>query len=561
MSRSRNQKRKQARKRRNASSPKPQRGCSLERVTVDMATLERILDRVKGSLSEEEFRAMHGAFETLLYLTHELGKKRVAVQKLKEMLFGAATEKTREVLKDALKNSEAQARAGEGAPSDKDPDTQKPQPKGHGRNGAEAYQSADRTYVGHESLQPGQACPECGKGKLYKWESGWIVRVSGQAPLGATVYEQEKLRCNLCSKVFSARLPAGVEGPKYDARSAAMIALLKYGSGLPFNRLERLQGSLGIPLPASTQWEIVETACDNFRPAHESLICQAAQGDVVHNDDTAMKILKLSPEDFPDGRTGVFTSGIVATGQQHKIALFFTGCKHAGENLSDLLKRRAAELERPVQMCDALSRNMPEELKTVVGHCLAHGRRKFVEVARSFPEEVAHVLELLGKVYQNDAIARENGLSKEDRLQLHQRDSGPAMAKLQKWMAAQIAERKVEPNSALGEAIGYMQKHWEKLTLFLRQAGAPLDNNICERALKKAILHRKNAYFYKTQNGARVGDLYMSLIHTCELNGANPFEYLTELHRNAKEVATQPERWMPWNYRDTLAAAAAPSTN
>ena len=126
------------------------------------------------------------------------------------------------------------------------------------------------------------------------------------------------------------------------------------------------------------------------------------------------------------------------------------------------------------------------------------------------------------------------------------------MEGLQAWLRAQFAERKVEPNSGLGEAITYLLKHWEPLTLFLRQPGAPLDNNICERALKKAILHRKNSLFYKTKNGARVGDLYMSLIHTCELNDANPFDYLTELQKHATELAKNPAAWMPWNYRETL---------
>jgi hypothetical protein len=98
-----------------------------------------------------------------------------------------------------------------------------------------------------------------------------------------------------------------------------------------------------------------------------------------------------------------------------------------------------------------------------------------------------------------------------------------------------------------------MLKHWERLTLFLRKAGAPLDNNVCERALKKAILHRKNALFYKTQNGARVGDLFMSLIYTCQLNDANPFDYLTVLQQHADQLAASPERWLPWNYRNALA--------
>ena len=113
----------------------------------------------------------------------------------------------------------------------------------------------------------------------------------------------------------------------------------------------------------------------------------------------------------------------------------------------------------------------------------------------------------------------------------------------------------VEPNSGLGKAIGYRLKHWEKLTLFLRRAGAPLDNNICERALKKAILHRKNALFYKTDAGAGVGDVFMSLIHTCALNGADPFDYITQLQRHTTEVRKKPEKWLPWNYRQTIERA------
>jgi hypothetical protein len=188
-----------------------------------------------------------------------------------------------------------------------------------------------------------------------------------------------------------------------------------------------------------------------------------------------------------------------------------------------------------------------------VGNCLAHGRRHFVGVVQNFPEACRYVLEHLGTVYANDATARTRGLSPEERLRFHQAESGPVIEELETWLAAQLAEHKVEPNSGLGEAIAYMQRHWEKLTLFLRQAGAPLDNNICERALKKAILHRKNSLFFKTENGARVGDVFMTLIHTCELEGADPFDYLTRLLEHAGALASSPRQWMPWNYRETLA--------
>jgi hypothetical protein len=180
-----------------------------------------------------------------------------------------------------------------------------------------------------------------------------------------------------------------------------------------------------------------------------------------------------------------------------------------------------------------------------------------VDVAENFPGECRYVLELLGQVYGHDAEARERRLTPDERLRLHQQRSRPVMDSLHAWLEMQLTERKTEPNSGLGQAISYLLRHWQPLTLFLRKAGAPLDNNIAERALKRAVLHRKNALFYRTLHGAQVGDLFMSLIHTCQLCGANSFDYLIELQRHARELAAQPAEWMPWNYRETLARTAA----
>jgi transposase len=535
--------------------------------------LEAILERAKTTpMSEAEYAKLHAAIETLVFLTRELEKKHVSIQRLQHLLFGATTETTRRVMERILDEA-GQKKDSESPDGAAGPETSSPgKAPGHGRNGAEDYVGAEKIRVAHESLKPGDACPKCQKGTVYESVApGHLVRIKGQAPLGATVYEIQKLRCNLCGEIFTARTPPGVGTRKYDAESASMIALLKYGSGLPFNRLERLEGSLGIPLPAATQWEIVEPSADQVEPALDELIRQAAQGQVVHNDDTTMKVLALAHRSEesagPDSvessdRKGVFTSGIVSILDGHRIALFFTGHRHAGENLAAVLKHRASELGRPIQMCDALSRNLPDlppELQTIVAHCLAHGRRQFVDVATNFPDERLYVLNLLKEVYQNDAEAKSQGLSAEQRLHFHQDNSGPKLDELNAWLTAQFEDRKVEPNSGLGEAITYMLKHWNELTLFLRQPAAPLDNNVCEQALKKAILHRKNAYFYKTENGARVGDLFMSLIHTCELNGVNPFDHLTVLQKHAEELCDHPADWMPWNYQDTLQRQATPS--
>jgi transposase len=254
-------------------------------------------------------------------------------------------------------------------------DDNTPPPPGHGRNGAEAFGGARKVDIKHQNLTHGDRCPECGRGNVYgQKESKVLVRIIGQAPLAATVYSLERLRCGACGQVFTAQEPEGVGSDKYDETAAAMIAQLKYGAGTPFHRLEQLESQFGIPLPAATQWEIVEEAAQVIKPARDELIRQAAQGTVVHNDDTSMRVLMLK-RDPRDERTGVFTSGIVSVDQGWKIALYFTGGRHAGENIAEVLKQRSAELPSPIQMCDALSRNVPKlpaGVEILLANCLAH---------------------------------------------------------------------------------------------------------------------------------------------------------------------------------------------
>ena len=441
---------------------------------------------------------------------------------------------------------------------------------GHGRIPASAYTGCEQILVTHESLSPGDACPDCGNGPVYR-QPDWspLVRLKGQTPIVGRVYQLERLRCHTCGKVYTAQRPEEAGPDKYDPSVAAVVATLRYGEGMPWNRLAELQRLAGIPLPASDQWELVRDAAEQGpREAYQHLFWLAAQGDLLHNDDTAMRVLELTKkikchqpllEEDPE-RRGVFTTGVVSMAEDRPdIALFFTGPHHAGENLRTLLASRSGELPPPIQMCDPLSRNMPDDLRVILANCLVHGRRNFVEIVEAFPDEVKYVLKCLKKVYQTDAQAKQQHLSPDERLKLHQEQSGPVMDELHRWLESQINEKRVEPNSALGKAIAYMLRHWNELTCFLRVPGAPLDNNVCERALKMAIRHRKNSYFYKTMRGAGVGDLYMSLIYTCYLALASPVHYLTALLRNHERVRTAPGEWMPWNYQRQLTGAKSES--
>jgi transposase len=548
-----------------------------ELIEVESEELEEVLRRVEQSLDEKDSTLIRRVFESYAYVPDLIDDKNTSIRHLRQLFFGARTEKTEAVVGRNSENpnavpergavADAETAADKAAPSEPIEPNAAAASKGHGRNAADAYRGAERVEVPHPSFTAGDACPAGGQGTVYEKAPGVLVRITGQPPLAAKVYVLQKLRCHLCGQMFTAPAPEEAHGQKYDATAGSMIGLLKYGTGLPFNPLDGLQGRLEVHLPASTQWDIVRAVAANLAPAFTELIRHAAQGDVLHNDDTTVKILELMDQrgrqgalvdaerevTEADDRSGLYTSGVVALRDGHRVALFFSGRRHAGENLAKVLAHRAAVLPPPIQMCDALSRNLPGELQTIVSNCLAHARRQFVDVYDRFPGPCRHLLEALAVVYHNDAIARTEKLSPEARLRFHQEASGATMQQLNDWLTRQLSEKRTELNSALGRAIGYMLRHWDKLTLFLRQAGAPLDNNLCERALKKPIQHRKNALFYKTQNGAHVGDLFMSLIYTCELHQANPFDYLTELQRHADELAASPHLWTPWNYRDALA--------
>jgi transposase len=510
----------------------------LQELVLPQEQREAFLDRMRVQVSPEDYRRIEGFCQ----LAATLGQDNLS--KLRHLLFGRKTETTDRICPVVESVVEPVA-----------PAAPKPPPKGHGRHGAHQYTGARWIQVSHPALQKGQRCSQCQKGSLRaQRRRGVVLRIKGSPPISATGWSLEKLRCDTCGEVFTAPAPPEAGTTKYDESVAVTIAVLRYGSGMPHYRLARLQESLGVPLPESTQWELLAPLFKLALPIYEELLRQAAQSPLLHNDDTSMRILDLrrpgsaTAAEIEPERKGTFTTGIVGRVGVHPVALFMTGWRHAGENLARVLQQRAAELPAPIQMCDALSRNTCGDFDSILAHCLGHGRREFVALATDFPEQVRFVLEQIREVYRADAQSKQLGLTDQQRLLHHQTHSQPVMEKLYRWIIQQFEEKRVEPNSSLGQAMGYLRRHWEPLTLFLRQAGAPLDNNVCERALKMAILHRKNSLSYKTLNGAQTGDLFMSLIHTCRLNGINPFEYLLAITTHPEAVKVRPPAWMPWNY-------------
>jgi hypothetical protein len=503
---------------------------------------DAFLGRVRAGLSPEDYGKVEAMCDALPKLVAMIEQEHMTMRKLRHLLFGDKTERTDRVCPPA-------------APPPPISPLAKPRRPGHGRHKAGDYTGADWVHVAHPHLQAGQPCPLCPKGTLRAQKTpALMLRITGAPPIAAKGYQLERLRCDTCGWIATATLPAEAGQEKYAPSVGVTIVKLRYGTGVPHYRLARFQLDLGVPLPESTQWELVAQLAEVVQPVGATLVTLAANATLIHNDDTTMRILDLrragrdSAHPIDPQRTGTFTTSLLAEVEGHVVALFFTGWQHAGENLTTLLRQRDKALAPPIQMCDALSRNTSSEFTTLLAHCLAHGRREFVSVADNFPDECRHVLDSLREVYRFDAETKAQKMDPATRLSYHQTHSAPVMAQLKAWLREKIDGQHVEPNSGLGQAIAYILKHWEPLTLFLRQAGAPLDNNRCEQAIKLAIMHRKNSLSYKTLNGARIGDLFMGLIHTCRLNRINPFAYLLAMANHPKQVQAQPSAWLPWNY-------------
>src|SRR5215475_2179984 len=531
--------------------------------TTDTNEIKHLINRVKqGELDQGDALLIEKLLSILLTIVSLLERKHTSIQRMKELLFGMKEKKRG---KDEDKN-----RAEDGRPG-ADGSSQTDSPKetasnstcegvrrlkrpGHGRMAASDYPGARLVRLIHPEMAPGDPCPESGcEGHLHQLEQPNVkIYLTGQPLISATKYERRVLRCSDCFKRYAADLPEGVkENEKFDETADVAIALYKYSGGMPFYRQARMQESCGVPLPESVQFERCEGVANAVFPVYRHLVELSADGKLFHIDDTRVRILSCYREDkyrSEKERRATHTSGIVVKDMAgRKIALYLSGRQHASENLDDVLERRSQGLPPPIKMSHTLAANGKVKAETIEAYCLAHGHRKFKELEDIFPEECNHVLHSIQLVFLNDGLTR--GMSDWERLEYHQTQSGPVMRRLREWIEQQFEERSVEPNSALGKAYNYLLNNYENLTTFLRVPGAPIDNNEAERVLKRFVLFRKNSLFYKTLHGALIGGILMSLIESCRLNHANPWEYLLALMRNREEARRNPVAYLPWNYR------------
>lgn len=543
-----------------------------------------ILELIRNSaLPDDVKNFVIKCIELALWLPLHLQNKRISLHRLRVMIFGKGYNKNdgksahnNDAIPEHLKSDEATStplpeshEIKPGLENNSETTTlpaviapellssgsiEKEKKPGHGRMPHTVYTNVVEIELLLKNLVVGDLCPELCGGKLGPYKTGVIIRIKGQNFAQLYRYFIEKLRCNLCGIIINANIPAEVGKEKYDESFKAMLAIMKYYVAIPFYRQEQFQKMLGFPLSDATQWNLIEKVAGNCYASYNELIYCAANSNMLQNDDTTLRILetiKQIKEGTAGNRTGMYTTGIIATYEEHKIALFINGRQHSGENVGDVLKKRTPDKDPIIQMADALSANIPKGMQTVLCNCLSHGFRKFEELVGFTTLECIFIVSKLSKVFEFDSETRT--MSGQDRLAYHQKNSQPIMNELKEYMEKLINDKLVEPNSELGKSIKYMQRHWEKLTRFLTVAGAPIDNNIVERALKIAIRNRKSALFYRTEYSAGIGGMLTSIIYTCHLNGQNPHHYLVALQVHQAKVVANPKHWLPWNYLDAIA--------
>ena len=363
-------------------------------------------------------------------------------------------------------------------------------------------------------------------------------------------------------------MPAAVGPEKYTTRARAGLALARYDLGLPWHRLEGFQALVGVPVPAATHGEQGEIVGDCTHPIFKWLEKFAAQGEVIFQDDTPGRVLALIEENQqararaqaqgkaqPDTRTGMDTTALIVQVGERRICLYYTGRRQAGENLDGLLTKREPGRGKPLVRSDALSHNNAEEANLIRCHGLVHGRRQLSELADDFPAESAVVVQALKLVYDHDQQAHDQQLSAQERLVYHQPYSAPVLTTLQTWLEQHTAQGLVEPHSSVGKALAYMWEHWPSLTRFLKEPGAPLDNNGAERALKLCIRQRKNSVFYATEHSADIASILTSVIATCVPAGVHALDSLVAVQEHRQEVRATPSAWLPGNDEAALVSA------
>lgn len=524
-------------------------------------------------LSDAESAIFIEALDVYQDFNAVMREKNISIENLKDVAFGAGTEKTQSLFDD-VNVEPINASENDNTDSEKTERTRKRKKKkrGHGRRNLKLHVHAQVVPCKHPQHSAGSACPACKAGRLHTAKPLTKTCIRAASLFIVQVYELENLRCGACQSTTSAAEPEELKAcyGKYHPSAIATLAVLRYAFGMPSYRMRALTAIQGLEISDTTQFRLFEFACACLSPVLRCLAQIAANCKTCHRDDSPKLIIDMRRQlreekrkaiargDPPESaRTGITTTVFTAkTYEGRVVTLYATGVEHAGEVFDDIVQARTVA-EKIMAMADAasLNRDHSHGAKTIEAACLTHARRNFYRLRNYYPKEVETVLGLFAHVYAIDDRAKEQGMCDEDRLLLHKELSTTHMHTL--FALSKIKRMEHEENSSIWKAYQYLENHWERLTAFLHHPGAPLENSDAERDLKWSIRHRNNSLFYRTDYGAFVGDTIMSIVNTAQKAGINPIQYIEALIINREVVKKRPEDWLPWNWREVLQAKAS----
>jgi len=525
---------------------------------IDRGSLSELIARVEHAiehelaLSVEDMKLLLHAITTLCTLQANMEQDDITLHKLRKLLG---------MIKQSEKRSQNRSQS-----KSKNKSKHK-KPRVSSTKSAKAPQVVYHKMMAHHK---GDVCPACSRGKLYKFEPNKLLRITGHARYEAVHHIVEQLRCNACEQLYKAPLPESVlaDGDaeqNYGYTARALMVIDKFFTGIPYYHQSTLACLLGYSITASTIYDQCEYVANDVIPVVYELKRLSADAPRLLIDDTRHRILTQQPElrDRPNGkgqqlRTGVYCSGLIAIlADGHEIILFETSLGHAGEHLAGILEKRAETLPPPVVMCDASSSNGVVNRQIILCYCNAHARRQFFDLEKIYPKDIGWVLDTYGKIWEHEETIRAEEMNDAARLVYHQTHSLPVMKSLYDWALNKRNGKAFEEHSAYGKAINYFLKHYDNLVKFCEVEGAYIDNNRMEEKLKIPIRGRKTAHFFKTVNGAGVGNVLTSLLATTAQASENVYDYFVALQKHRDQVKAEPAAWLPWTYRNTLAKLSA----
>jgi hypothetical protein len=453
-------------------------------------------------------------------------------------------------------------------------------PKGHGRNGVDAYKRATHFFYALAAGVIGAVCDACGFGKMYRYREKVIIRIVGQPLFAAEIHHYEQARCRQCGRLVRATGPScvhegvGSDYVRYDWSACAMLLVMHYFGGAPFKRLESLHEGWGIPIPDANQWALANASDDFLLALYRALERHAIQKATNFRiDDTGSMVVAIQKqieaevaalhrlgESTKDVRTGINATGSYWETPDGPVVLFHTGRHHAGEIVDQLLRHRLGSSPKLIKCTDGASKNFDHQHadKLIESTCNAHAVLKFRDVKDKYPAEYAEAGTVYKQVFDNDDNAEKLALSPVDRMLYHREHSKPLMEELKKKCEAKIKSKLVEPSSPLWGPLTFVVNQWDRLIRFCEVSGVPLDTNLVEQALIMPVRYLAGSFNYHTEDGAVVGDHVMSLVATARANGVEPVAYLTECLRSHADLAERPDHYLPWVYRERMKEGESP---